>query len=79
MEIIQKKCRSLCLIALRLFTEFPELAPKADAPERVYPKSDDIVVNQLAELESGKPSGRRIFELGSGVGNSKRFIQIKAE
>lgn len=54
-----------------LFTEFPELAPKADAPERVYPKSDDIVVNQSTEVEQGVPSGRRIFELGSGVGNSE--------
>lgn len=54
-----------------LFTEFPELAPKADVPERVYPKSDDIVVNQSTKVEQEVTSSRRIFELGSGVGNSE--------
>lgn len=54
-----------------LFTEFPELAPKAEAPERVYPESDDIVVNKSTEVEQGMSTGRRIFELGSGVGNSE--------
>lgn len=47
-----------------LFTEFPELAPKADAPERVYASGE---VPETKVLES-----RTIFELGSGVGNSKQ-------
>lgn len=56
-----------------LFTEFPELVPfKKDAPERVYPESDEIV-NKMGELNiaENNSEGRRIFELGSGVGNSK--------
>jgi hypothetical protein len=52
-----------------LFTEFPELAPKAEAPERVYPESDDVVVSETVKLDKSS-AGRRIFELGSGVGNS---------
>lgn len=56
-----------------LFTEFPELAPQADAPERVYPDSEDIVINKAEELKP-ETGGRKIFELGSGVGNSKLQI-----
>lgn len=56
-----------------LFTEFPELAPQADAPERVYPESEDIVINKAEELKL-ETGGRKIFELGSGVGNSKLEI-----
>lgn len=54
-----------------LFTEFPELAPRAERPERVYPESEEIVVNKKAALDLKTGEGRRIFELGSGVGNSK--------
>lgn len=52
-----------------LFTEFPELAPNAAAPERVYPDSEEVVVNKMSAMKLN--GGRRIFELGSGVGNSK--------
>jgi SAM-dependent methyltransferase len=54
-----------------LFTEFPELAPNIQAPERVYPESEDIV-NQIGKLQVDQAigSGRKIFELGSGVGNT---------
>lgn len=46
-----------------LFTEFPELAPNVEAPEKVDRKiSIDI---------EGYGSGRKIFEIGSGVGNSE--------
>lgn len=60
-----------------LFTEFPELAPNAVAPERVYPKSEDVIVKDMIEMKLDSKAGRRIFELGSGVGNSKfYFAQI---
>lgn len=52
-----------------LFTEFPELAPNAKAPERVYPEGEDVVVSDMSKLNLD--NGRKIFELGSGVGNSK--------
>ncbi|XP_070499069.1 tRNA N(3)-methylcytidine methyltransferase Mettl2 isoform X2 [Chironomus tepperi] len=55
-----------------LFTEFPELVPlKNDAPERVYPESEEIV-NKMSSLDVAGNSGegRKIFELGSGVGNT---------
>lgn len=54
-----------------LFTEFPELAPNATAPERVYPESAENVVNETPEVKEVGDVGRRIFELGSGVGNSE--------
>lgn len=54
-----------------LFTEFPELAPNAERPERVYPESEDIVLTKVCPVELTSGVGRRIFELGSGVGNSK--------
>lgn len=53
-----------------LFTEFPELAPNAESPERVYAKSEDVVVKEMAGMKLDS-EGRRIFELGSGVGNSE--------
>jgi SAM-dependent methyltransferase len=55
-----------------LFTEFPELVPyKNDAPERVYPESEEIV-NKMSSLDvaGGSNEGRKIFEIGSGVGNT---------
>lgn len=56
-----------------LFTEFPELVPNksAAAPERVYPENDEVVnkMSSLSAVESTE-CGRKIFELGSGVGNS---------
>lgn len=56
-----------------LFTEFPELAPNVVAPERVYPESDEIT-NKMSQLDVSEDvkieSGRKIFEIGSGVGNS---------
>jgi SAM-dependent methyltransferase len=52
-----------------LFTEFPELAPSADAPERFYPQSNEIAINKLSDLTLHQ-QGRRIFELGAGVGNT---------
>lgn len=58
-----------------LFTEFPELAPNATAPERVYPQSDDITLN-VSEMKLDVGAGRRIFELGSGVGNSRFFSKL---
>lgn len=53
-----------------LFTEFPELAPSAEAPERVYPESDEIAINKPADSKLEEQNGRRIFELGAGVGNT---------
>lgn len=57
-----------------LFTEFPELAPNAPAPERVYPQSDDIIVKNMAAMKVENKAARRIFELGSGVGNSEFIV-----
>lgn len=58
-----------------LFTEFPELAPNKSAPERIYPESNDIV-NRIEELkiDTQVGEGRKIFEIGSGVGNSKQLF-----
>lgn len=58
-----------------LFTEFPELAPNAAAPERVYPESEEIIVNDAmdAPMES---KARKIFEIGSGVGNSESRFEF---
>jgi len=53
-----------------IFTEFPELAPNAAAPERVYPESDGIIVNNMAAMKVESKAARQIFELGSGVGNT---------
>lgn len=61
-----------------LFTEFPELAPNATAPERVYPESAENVVNETPEVKEVGDVGRRIFELGSGVGNSE-WMNILAQ
>lgn len=61
-----------------LFTEFPELVPnKKDAPERVFSQDDDIVnkINSLNVAE-GETESRRIFEIGSGVGNSKLYRNL---
>ena len=46
-----------------LFTEFPELAPKADVPEKVYAGESPVATRHF--------ESRKIFEIGSGVGNSK--------
>lgn len=53
-----------------LFTEFPELAPNAGAPQRVYPKSDEISIGKIENMKLNETGGQRIFELGSGVGNT---------
>lgn len=57
-----------------LFTEFPELAPvnTRNAPERVYPENRTEVVNKKIEpvLSDTSEGGRKIFEIGSGVGNT---------
>lgn len=59
-----------------LFTEFPELSPHntKNAPERVYPEGDDIV-NKMSDVKIGD-GGRRIFEIGSGVGNSNLHLHF---
>jgi hypothetical protein len=55
-----------------LFTEFPELAPNFQAPERVYPASEDLVNNTGdQQVDHNIGEGRTIFEIGSGVGNSE--------
>lgn len=55
-----------------LFTEFPELAPNVDAPEKV---NCEEVTKKFEKLSvDGYGSGRKIFELGSGVGNSKFYF-----
>ncbi|XP_044742560.1 tRNA N(3)-methylcytidine methyltransferase METTL2 [Chrysoperla carnea] len=46
-----------------LFTEFPELAPNFDAPERV--QRDDIKSSQTIDINP-----ESIFEIGCGVGNT---------
>lgn len=54
-----------------LFTEFPELAPvnTKNAPERVYPDSAEVINKPvISDLPCG--GGRKIFEIGSGVGNT---------
>lgn len=59
-----------------LFTEFPELAPPdaaIDTPERVYPQSENIVVKEMSTMKLNSETSRRIFELGSGVGNSEFY------
>lgn len=64
-----------------LFTEFPELVPSL-VPQSVNPDSDDIANTLSQQLEKSCQvsedvklgSGRKIFEIGSGVGNSKLVI-----
>ncbi|KAG5681684.1 hypothetical protein PVAND_011096 [Polypedilum vanderplanki] len=53
-----------------LFTEFPELAPNLEVPEKVYGDSSNVVnkIDEQDKLKYGQ--GRRIFEIGSGVGNT---------
>ena len=53
-----------------LFTEFPELAPTVDAPEKA--NSEEITKKFEKLSVDGYGSGRKIFELGSGVGNSEK-------
>lgn len=60
-----------------LFTEFPELAPNVEAPERVYPQSNEITPS-ASEVKVEAEVGRRIFELGSGVGNSEFFRGLQS-
>uniref|UniRef100_A0A336KEW9 tRNA N(3)-methylcytidine methyltransferase n=1 Tax=Culicoides sonorensis TaxID=179676 RepID=A0A336KEW9_CULSO len=57
-----------------LFTEFPELAPvnTKNAPERVYPDSAEVI-NKKSEsmtIHDNVNTGRKILEIGSGVGNT---------
>jgi len=55
-----------------LFTEFPELAPLTSTvsiPERAYSDSSEIINQQLSTI-SINDGGRKIFEIGSGVGNT---------
>lgn len=58
-----------------LFTEFAELAPlnTAVTPERVYADSSDVINRKLEDMSletNVVSSGRKIFEIGSGVGNT---------
>ncbi|XP_063697351.1 tRNA N(3)-methylcytidine methyltransferase Mettl2 [Culicoides brevitarsis] len=56
-----------------LFTEFPELAPinTKNAPERVYPDNAEIINKKHENIGVGEyMTGRKIFEIGSGVGNT---------
>lgn len=55
-----------------LFTEFPELAPNVEAPEKV--NCEDIAIKFEKLSVDGYGNGRKIFELGSGVGNSNENI-----
>lgn len=61
-----------------LFTEFPELAPNAATVERIYPDSEEVVVTSV-ETKLDKNAARRIFELGSGVGNSESKQSCKMQ
>lgn len=51
-----------------MFTEYPELAPNVEAPEKVYENEVTNKIEKLSLDDYGK--GRKIFELGSGVGNT---------
>lgn len=55
-----------------LFTEFPELAPvnTKNAPERVYPDVPEVVNKKREKDDFQVEGGRKILEIGSGVGNT---------
>lgn len=59
-----------------LFTEFPELAPNVQAPQRVHPETASHQPAGTPEPALSQPQinslkqNRRIFEIGCGVGNT---------